>query len=168
MEKNNNLYWLIGVLLMIIAFLLAMGLQTPPVIERTDTITLTKVIRNSFKVDSFIPIYIDKTKTIRDTLFQKDSIPVEVEIPIQMAYYDTTLIKEADTLHIKQTVEGYKPRLVNMEATVNRREKQTIINHTVTQTKKPLITYGIQAGFGYGFLNRKADAFVGFGVSLNL
>ena len=168
MNNNNNLYWIIGVLVLIIAFLVAMGLQTPPSVERTDTITLTKVVRDSFRVDSFIPKYIKVTKTIRDTLLQKDSIPVEVEIPIYTAYYDTTLIKQDDTLHIKQTVEGYKPRLVNMEATVNRREKQTIINHTVTQTKKPLITYGIQAGFGYGFFNRKPDAFVGFGVSINL
>lgn len=41
------------------------------------------------------------------------------------------------------------------------------IEKTVKENKRPFITHGIQAGFGYGFLNKKPDVYVGYGFQIN-
>lgn len=170
MEKNNNLYWLAGIILLICSFLLGMVLKKAPVetIEKTDTLTLTQWEHDTLRIDSIFPKYIKEVKTVHDTLRTRDSIQVEVEIPIQMAHFDTLMIKDQDSVSISLNVEGYKPRLLSMQTIVNRREKTTVITNTVTKTKKPLISLSPMAGFGYGITTKKVDAFVGVGLSVNL
>ena len=52
---------------------------------------------------------------------------------------------------------------------VKRREIVNTINETITNTirYKPRITFGIQFGYGYGFVSRKIEPFVGFGGQVN-
>ena len=168
MEKNKLLV-IAGIAALILSFLLGLTLQrTPEIKPKTDTVTVTKWERDTFKVDSIVPKYIETIKTVHDTLLTRDSIPVEVEIPIQMACFDTIITQDKDTLHLQQEIEGYKPVIRNTVATINRRETITTITNTITKTKKPLITLSPVAGFGYGITCKKIDAFVGVGLALNL
>ena len=167
--KNNTLLWLAGIVILILSFLLAMQLNRVPVEKiTTDTLTVEKWQHDTLKIDSLVPKYIKQIKTVHDTLLTRDSIPVEVEIPIQLAYFDTTVVKGQDTLQIKQTIEGYKPRLLSMQTIINRREKTTVITNTLTKSKKPVVTLSPMVGAGYGFFNKKPDIFVGVGLAFNL
>lgn len=169
MNKNNTLLWLAGIVILILSFLLAMQLNRVPVEKiTTDTLTVEKWQHDTLKIDSIVPKYIETIKTVHDTLLTRDSIPVEVEIPIQMALVDTIITQDQDTLHLQQTIEGYKPILRNTVATINRRETITTITNTIVKTKKPLITLSPMAGFGYGITCKKIDAFVGVGLAVNL
>lgn len=169
MNNNNKHLFIAGIVILVLAFLLAMQIQrTSTIVEKTDTLTVEKWKHDTLKVDSIVPKYIKQIKTVHDTLRTTDSIPVSVEIPIQLAHYDTTMIKGQDTVRIWGDIEGYKPRLLSMGTIMNRREKETIVTHSVTKTKKQLITLSPVAGFGYGITSKKVDAFVGVGLAINL
>lgn len=84
-----------------------------------------------------------------------DSIDVPVTI-IQKRYDDSLYTA---------WVSGYEPNLDSI------RLYQPIITETITQTivnPSPLITFGIQAGAGYGVFSHKPDLYVGGGVQINL
>ena len=89
----------------------------------------------------------------RDTI--RDSI--EVPVPIQQKRYDDSLYTA--------WVSGYKPNLDSIDLRLP--EVQTTITKTVIEPS-PLITFGIQAGCGYGIINRKPDFYIGIGGQINL
>lgn len=168
--NKNNLYILLGIIVLIMAFFAGMYFQEPLPKEHieTDTIYMTKT--DTFKVDSIIPKYIVKTKTIRDTLRTTDSIPVEVNIPIETAYYDSTLIKGNDTIQFKAHISGYKPRLDSLWISTKVREKETITTHYVTKNKRFIDRFHLQPQVtsGYDVVNRKWGLMVGVGIGFDL
>ena len=91
--------------------------------------------------------------TIRDTL--RDSI--DVPVPIIQKRYDDSLYTA--------WVSGFEPALDSI------RLYQPTIYETITKTivrPSPLITFGIQAGAGWGVLNQKPDIYIGVGGQVNL
>ena len=91
--------------------------------------------------------------TIRDTL--RDSI--DVPVPIMQKRY-------ADSLYTAW-VSGFEPALDSIDL------RLPTITETVTKTivkPAPLITFGIQAGAGWGIFNQKPDIFIGVGGQVNL
>ena len=89
----------------------------------------------------------------RDTIH--DSI--EVPVPILQKRYDDSLYTA--------WVSGFKPNLDSIRLYLP--EVQTTITNTIVKPS-PLITFGIQAGGGYGITNRKPDIYVGVGAQINL
>lgn len=89
----------------------------------------------------------------RDTI--RDSI--EVPVQIQQKRYDDSLYTA--------WVSGYEPNLDSIDLRLP--EVQTTITKTVIEPS-PLITFGIQAGAGYGMINRKPDFYIGIGGQINL
>ena len=90
-----------------------------------------------------------------DTITLHDSI--DVPVPIYQKRYDDSLYTA--------WVSGYEPNLDS----INLRLPTITENVTKTIVKpSPLITVGIQAGAGYGVINRKPDIYVGVGAQLNL
>lgn len=82
---------------------------------------------------------------------------IDVPIPIYQKRYDDSLYTA--------WVSGYEPNLDSINLHL------PTITKTVTKTivkPSPLITFGIQAGAGYGFINHRPDIFVGVGAQLNL
>lgn len=82
---------------------------------------------------------------------------IDVPIPIYQKRYDDSLYTA--------WVSGYEPALDSINL------RLPTITETVTRTivkPSPLITFGIQAGAGYGFINHRPDIFVGVGAQLNL
>ena len=91
--------------------------------------------------------------TIRDTL--RDSI--DVPVPIMQKRYDDSLYTA--------WVSGFEPALDSIDL------RLPTITETITKTivkPAPLITFGIQAGAGWGVLNQKPDIYIGVGGQVNL
>ena len=90
-----------------------------------------------------------------DTITLHDSI--DVPVPIYQKRYDDSLYTA--------WVSGYEPNLDSIDL------RLPTITETVTKTivkPSPLFSVGIQAGAGYGIINRKPDIYVGVGGQLNL
>ena len=89
----------------------------------------------------------------RDTIHDSIDVPV----PIYQKRYDDSLYTA--------WVSGFRPNLDSI------RLYQPTITETVTKTiikPAPLITFGIQAGAGWGVLNQKPDIYIGVGGQVNL
>ena len=88
-------------------------------------------------------------RTERDTITLHDSI--DVPIPIYQKRY-------SDSLYTAW-VSGYEPNLDSI------RLYMPEITTTITKTivKKPRLSFGIQAGAGYGIINRQPDVCMGVG-----
>lgn len=82
---------------------------------------------------------------------------IDVPIPIYQKRYDDSLYTA--------WVSGYEPALDSIR--LHLPEVTTTITQTVVKPS-PLVTFGIQAGAGYGFINHRPDIFVGFGGQINL
>lgn len=123
-------------------------------ITRVDTI----IKRDTIIIDKPQPIYITKTKVVRDTLKTTDTIPqfVEVEVPIETKEYK-------DSSYYCR-ISGFQPFLEHLEVY----PVQTTITKEITQYKAKKWNCGIQAGFGYGVFNKKPDLYIGIGVNYNI
>ena len=91
----------------------------------------------------------------RDTITLYDSI--EVPVPIVQKRYDDSLYTA--------WVSGFEPSLDSIDL------RMPTITETINKTivkPSPLITLGIQAGGGYGIINRKPDLYIGIGAQFNL
>ena len=131
----------------------------PSVVIERDTVWRDSIIREPAPAET---IDIGKTVYIKvpvpkylpgDTIH--DSI--EVPVPIYQKRYEDSLYTA--------WVSGYRPNLDSIRLYLP--EVQTTITKTIVKPS-PLITFGIQAGGGYGIINRKPDIYVGVGAQLNL
>ena len=131
----------------------------PSVVIERDTVWKDSIIREPLPAET---IDIGKTVYIKvpvpkylpgDTIH--DSI--EVPIPIIQKRYEDSLYTA--------WVSGYRPNLDSIRLYLP--EVQTTVTKTIVKPA-PLITFGIQAGGGYGIINRKPDIYVGVGAQLNL
>ena len=148
-------------LLVVVSIILWFGEKQPEpsVIIECDTVYKDTTIYKPVPVDSHktgkvvyirvpVPEYLPGD-TIHDS--------IEVPIPIYQKRYEDSLYTA--------WVSGYRPNLDSIRLYLP--EVQTTITKTIVKPS-PLITFGIQAGGGYGVINRKPDIYVGVGAQLNL
>lgn len=120
-----------------------------------------KVVRDT--IFSEKPVYINKQIVRTDTvqLYDIKQDFVQVKLPyIQKEFKDS--LYEA-------WVSGYQE--VNLDSIRIFKEKQIIeINNTnyITKYKNRPFSVGIQAGYGYDFMNKCGSPFIGVGVQYNL
>lgn len=101
----------------------------------------------------YIKVAVAQPHTRPDTVH--DSI--EVPVPIVQKRYDDSLYTA--------WVSGFEPNLDSI------RLYQPTVVETVTKTvvkPLPLITFGIQAGAGWGVFHRQPDIYIGVGGQINL
>ena len=125
-----------------------------------DSIIYEPVAAETVKTDRVVYIKVPNPSTpstgsgtVHDTIH--DSI--DVPIPIYQKRYDDSLYTA--------WVSGFEPNLDSINL------RLPTITETVTKTivkPSPLITFGIQAGAGYGFINQKPDLYIGVGGQINL
>ena len=129
----------------------------PSVVVEHDTVWKDSIIREPLPAETINTgkvVYIKiPVPGERDTI--RDSI--EVPVPIMQKRYDDSLYTA--------WVSGYEPNLDSIDLRLP--EVQTTITKTVIEPS-PLITFGIQAGAGYGMINRKPDIYIGIGGQINL
>ena len=139
-------------IIIIISFILAVGLSFwaggrfmrhnyKPDIGKSDTVYVTKWVRDSAKVKSttlvakipvFLPLFFSDTTFVHDTTAVHDSVLVEV--PITERLYSGE--------NYQATVRGFRPELVNIWV------KQSQMTVTVPYRKRLGFTVGAQVGFG--------------------
>ena len=110
------------------------------------------------------PIYVKQTVLKRDTVqvwspYEQDSVKVELPY-IRKEYQDSTY---------KAWVSGFQD--VNLDSIEVYQKTKTIqINNTnyITKYKNRPFSVGIQAGYGYDFMNKRSSQFIGIGVQYNL
>ena len=131
----------------------------PSIIIKRDTVWKDSIIREPLPAET---INTGRVVYMRipvpgpsDTITLHDSI--DVPVPIYQKRYEDSLYTA--------WVSGYEPNLDSIDL------RLPTITETVTKTivkPSPLITVGIQAGAGYGVINRKPDIYVGVGAQVNL
>ena len=129
------------------------------IIERTDTLWMTKTDTLPMVSTEYITQYVKIPVPVSDSVTaQRDSVELEV---VQRCYTDDTTYTA--------WVSGIKyddwPRLDSVSV----RQRTIIREREVIRTKerKRPLTYGVQAGVGYGLFNRQPDAFIGVGIQYN-
>lgn len=121
---------------------------------KTDTVTVTKI--DTVTVTKPVIQYRYITEVITDTLYNKDSVLVPVQIPMESTtYQDSTY---------RAVVSGYRASLDTIQ--VYPIHTYTTITNTITKQRR--FNIGVQAGFGYGIFTKKPDVYVGLGVSYRL
>lgn len=102
-----------------------------------------------------VPTYIPRTVVINDTQYvervsqvYRDSTPsYNIEIgAVELNYYNLN-VHHKDTVRFRDTLRFEVPVI---------KEKKN----------KLRFSHGVQAGFGYGFINKKPDLYVGYGVTV--
>ena len=168
----------------ILLLLLAVSLAVNVWLATREATTETTIERDTFYRDSmiYLPQHAETVKTDRvvyiripspcDSVHNPSAVPepveghgtaeghggdsIDVPIPIYQKRYDDSLYTA--------WVSGYEPALDSIR--LHLPEVTTTITQTVVKPS-PLITFGIQAGAGYGFINHRPDIFVGFGGQIN-
>lgn len=119
-------------------------------IQIADTITITKTDTITIIKPQPVIRYVDRI--VRDTLYNTDSVPVLVDLPIETKVYQDS--------NYRAVVSGYRPQLDSISI-FNKNQIQ-YINKITYKTKKWNISPSI--GFGYGVFNRKFDVYVGLSI----
>lgn len=145
---------------MVNVFLIKLHNEQPSVVVEHDTIWKDTIIREPVAAETirtgrvvYIKVAVPHPQTQHDTIH--DSI--EVPIPIVQKRYDDSLYTA--------WVSGFEPSLDSIDL------RLPTITETITKTivkPAPLITFGIQAGTGYGIINRQPDFYLGVGGQINL
>lgn len=149
--------WLIVAAVAVVAFFIGRGTVPRPiegVVEVHDTLTVVHNIHDT----TFVEKWRDRVRTeyvplpaVHDTVDRVDSVLVEVPIERVVVSGD----------HYTATLEGFRPRLVDMELNI----PETIITNTTTVTTRKRWSFcaGPQLGVGYGVGG--FTPYVGVGVS---
>jgi len=166
LNKTHLIVFLVGAVLGICTgFFSAKAIYDRPIVDdvKRDTVTLWDTIphwypkpvevervRTEFK---FLPMVKASVRT--DTLLQHDSVLVEV--PIESKHYNAP---EYDAW-----VSGYMPSLDS----INVYQRTEYITETITRHKPPnRLSFGIQAGYGYGFRSKVFEPYVGAGLTIRI
>lgn len=129
---------------------------------KTDTIWRDTVIEKPVPTESvqtgkvvYIKVAVPQPQTQRDTVH--DSI--EVALPVEQKRYDDSLYTA--------WVSGFRPALDSIWLHLPEVQTTTTITHTIVKPS-PRFSIGIQAGSGYGIVNKQFDLFVGVGGQVNI
>ena len=138
----NKLYIIICVLCTILGFIIGTSINKTEI----KTVTETKFVRDTIKEEIPIPIptpfEVVKTEFVeieKEVVKYENDTTLKVPIPIEQKIYKTD--------KYKATIEGYNPRLLDMEIYENK-EIQYVTTHE-TKYKNPKLQLGIGAGVSY-------------------
>ena len=132
----------------------------PSVVVERDTVWKDSIIREPVAADTiqtdrvaYIKVAVAQPQTQHDTI--RDSI--EVPVPIYQKRYDDSLYTA--------WVSGFRPNLDSI--LIHQREIMTTVTKTIVKPA-PRLSVGIQAGAGYGIINRQPDIYIGVGAQWRL
>ena len=165
--KCNTLI-IVGILLTVIAFFAIYHFETPPNVNKIDTVYKSDTIwkHDSIKIIKPIPKYVEKVRI--DTVYDENHNPIEL-ITENKKYQDTITTCAGDTMEVMSYISGINVVQDSLKVKLSKREitKTEIITKYITPKKTFLDHFKIGVGVGYGIgLNSKQfEPYVG--VSLN-
>ena len=144
-------------------WLMVRGPKAETTIEtKTDTIWRDTIIEKPVATDStqtgrvvYVKVAVAQQHTQRDTVHDS----VEVALPVEQKRYDDSLYTA--------WVSGFRPALDSIRLHLPEVQTTNTITHTIVKPS-PRFSIGIQAGSGYGLINKQFDLFVGVGGQVNL
>ena len=181
MEKKS-VSWS-SILLIIVSVVMILGIlerysQKPKEVIREEV--RVEYVRDT--VNSYIPYdrLSKETIVIDSSRVNYDSLIAEAFKEWQTSLKDTTektfVVKADTTIDSLVTAEiaFYSPLPIHPKSYFQNRftTKIPVITKTVTVTQveytSPILTYGLTASVGYGFISQKPDVFIGAGIFLNV
>ena len=117
-------------------------------------------------------VIVEKTDTIIQTKLKTDTIYFN-DIQYKTINVRDTVWIEAKNREYKDSTEDYDitinaVKLNNYQLNIHKRDTITftkeIIKNVYNKKKQNRFTHGISLGFGYGFINRKPDLFLGYSI----
>lgn len=130
--------------------------KCPPIETRIDTV----IVRDTIRDTKLVPVYKYLART--DTVWLQipgDTVRVEVEVPIERIVYKTE--------DYKATIEGFRPKLVDME--VYRQTQYITRTETIKVPDRRRWGIGIQTGYGAVLQeNVVLRPYIGVGVQYNI
>ena len=169
--KNNGLYSvliiLLAVALFVAAFFAYKCYQTPPNVQKTDTVFHT----DTFYQDTVI--YKEKIKPVPKLVevIKHDTITKDTVLTTERKYYQDTFYLAQDTATIGVTTIGINAEIDSISILLRTR-RPTIVNTVeiikYVDKKKKIIQLQPQATFGYDPLNKQWGAVIGVGIGINL
>ena len=132
----------------------------PSVVVERDTVWKDSIIREPVAAETiqtdrvvYIKVAVAQPQTRPDTVH--DSI--EVPVPIVQKRYDDSLYTA--------WVSGFEPNLDSI--LIHQREITTTVTKTIVKPA-PRLSVGIQAGGGFGIINKQPDIYIGVGAQWRL
>lgn len=132
-------------------------LPQPAETVNTGRVVYIKIPMPNGDTQGTVPLCHDSTQQGLSPSVTNGSDSISVPIPIVQKRYDDSLYTA--------WVSGYEPALDSIR--LHLPEVQTVITRTVVKPS-PLITFGIQTGAGWGFINHRPDLYIGIGGQINL
>ena len=124
-----------------------------PAACRVDTLVVRDTVRDTLLVPHVR--YIARTDTVFLEI-SRDTVRVEVEVPIERKVYET-----AD---YRAEIEGFRPRLVDME--IYRQTRYITQTETVRVSDSKRWGLGLQVGYGYHCTGFRP--YIGIGIQYNV
>lgn len=176
-ENIKELLFIVGCFTMawvMILLLRSRPERWPTYKETTDTVT-TKTAKT--KIDTF---FVDRPVPVKETVVKYVKVAAEPRHTEQVAQTENE--RDSVVLPITQKeyqdstyhawVSGYDPvldsirvyqkeRLVTQTVTVTNTKTETIVKHR-------RLSVGLQGGYGYGFVSKRFEPYIGIGFSLGL
>ena len=166
LNKTHLIVFIVGAVLGICTgFFTGKAIYDRQIVEGTkrDTVTLWDTIPHWYPKPvgvkrvgteyKFLPMF--KTSVRTDTFTMHDSVLVEV--PIESKHYNAP--------DYDAWVSGYMPSLDS----INVYQRTEYITETITIHKPPnRLSFGIQAGYGYGFRSKTWEPYVGAGLTIRI
>lgn len=151
------------IIIVILSIFIGYSLLKKNSIEKEYSIdTLYVYFHDTISIIKPKPIYVEKIKTIIDTLPSSvDSSKVEVIIPIEKKVYKDTIYRDKDTINVRAVISGYKANLDTLDIEIYKVKQ--IINKVNVKPKKFII--GPQIGITY---DGKIKPFIGVGITYYL
>lgn len=137
----------------------------PQPIVKVDTIYIEQIIKDT------IPQLVYRTikEVIVDTIYSIDSIPTPILVPLEERSYSNELVTEKeDTIAYRVNISGYKAQLNDIEIGIKYKQFNTTIIQPYKPNWKDRFNLSLQSGVGYGIINKKADVYVGVGLSCKI
>lgn len=165
---KNSVLIIVGILLTVIAFFAIYHFETPPNVDKIDTVYKSDTIwkHDSIKIIKPIPKYIEKVRI--DTVYDENHNPIEL-ITENKKYQDTITTCAGDTMEVMSYISGINVVQDSLKVKLSKREitKTEIITKYITPKKTFLDHFkiGVGVGYGIGLNSRNFEPYVG--VSLN-
>lgn len=123
---------------------------------KTDTVTQIQTYRDTITITKFKPVI--QYHHSKDTFIVNNTDTIQMQIPIN--HYEF-----ADSNYcVKLT--GYDVNIDTVSVFPKITETTKIVTNTIT--KKQHISIGLNAGYGYGFVSKKFEPFIGIGLQYNI